>query len=103
MDGTTCRQSAFQDLVVGAKENGKLDPVIVSSCIYLEGKKSEIQKKTITTVLVNLNISLVQWREITEREFPGRLDVLELISIPGSVNVVKIGNNGATTFDTCNS
>eukprot|EP00957_Ditylum_brightwellii_P050246 3810677-Ditylum_brightwellii.AAC.1 len=48
-------------------------------------------------------MSLVQWREVTEIEFPGRLDVLKLIPIPGSVDTVKIGSNGATMSDTCNS
>eukprot|EP00957_Ditylum_brightwellii_P039599 2995239-Ditylum_brightwellii.AAC.1 len=49
MDGTTRQQIAFQDLVIGIKENGKLDPVIVSSCICLEDELSEMQTKTITT------------------------------------------------------
>ena len=45
----------------------------------------------------------MRWRKVTHREFSGRLDLTRLIKIPGSVDIAKIGNNGATTSDTCNS
>ena len=46
-DGTTCRQIAFQNLVIALREDGKLDPVIVSSCLILEDETSETQVKSI--------------------------------------------------------
>ena len=40
-DTTSCRQCAFQALVVGLiDEDGFLDPVIVFSCIFLENETS---------------------------------------------------------------
>ena len=40
-DGTTRRQIAFQNLVIALLEDGDLDPVIVSSCMYVENETSE--------------------------------------------------------------
>ena len=43
-DGTSRRQIAFQNLVIGLlDENDKFDSVIASSCIFLENEKSEKQ------------------------------------------------------------
>ena len=40
-DGTTRRQIAFQNLVIALMEDGDLDPVIVSSCMFVENETSE--------------------------------------------------------------
>ena len=40
-DGTTRRQIAFQNLVIALMENGELDPVIVSSCMFVENETAE--------------------------------------------------------------
>ena len=42
-DGTSRRQIAFQNLVIALMEDGKLDPVIVSSCIFIKDETSEKQ------------------------------------------------------------
>ena len=46
-DGTSRRQIAFQNLVIALMEDGKLDPVIVSSCMVVEDETSENQVKSI--------------------------------------------------------
>ena len=47
-DATSCRQCAFQALVVGLMdEDGLLDPVIVSYCIFLENETSPTTFDTI--------------------------------------------------------
>ena len=48
-DGTSCQQIAFQDLVISVIEDDKLNPVIVSSCMYLEDESSDMQVKSIIT------------------------------------------------------
>ena len=48
-DGTTRRQTAFQDLIIALMEDDVLDPVIVSSCIILENETSEGQLNAILT------------------------------------------------------
>ena len=50
-DGTTRRQIAFQNLVIALMEDGKLDPVIVSSCMILEDETSETQVKSIVDMV----------------------------------------------------
>ena len=46
-DGTTRRQIAFQNLVIGLMEGGEFDSVIASSCIILENETSAIQVESI--------------------------------------------------------
>ena len=50
-DGTSRRQIAFQNLVIALMENGKLDPVIVLSCMVVEDETSENQVKSITDMV----------------------------------------------------
>lgn len=50
-DGTSRRQIAFQNLVIALMEDGKLDPVIVSSCMVLEDETSEKQVKSIVDMV----------------------------------------------------
>ena len=55
-NGTTRRQIAFQNLVIALMEDGKLDPVIVSSCMILKDETSETQVKSIVD-MVRSNIN----------------------------------------------
>ena len=50
-DGTSRRQIAFQNLVIALMEDGKLDPVIVSSCMVVEDETSENVVKTIVEMV----------------------------------------------------
>ena len=56
-DATSCRNCAFQALVVGIMdENGLLDPVIVFSCIFLENDTSQT---TFDTIVDKVSIFLM--------------------------------------------
>ena len=57
-DGTSRRQIAFQNLVIALMENGKLDPVIVSSCMVVEDETSKNQVKSITDVVCHIYYTL---------------------------------------------
>ena len=46
-DGTSRRQIAFQNMVIGLMEDGTLDPVIVSSCMVVKNETSEMLVKSI--------------------------------------------------------
>ena len=46
-DGTTRRQTEFQNLIIGLMEEEKLNPVIVSSCMWLEDGTSENQVQSV--------------------------------------------------------
>ena len=58
-DGTTQRQIAFQNLVIALREDGKLDPVIVSSCMILEDETSETEVKSIVDMVCHLNFGML--------------------------------------------
>ena len=47
-DGTARRQIAFQNLVIGLKQNKKFDSVIASSCIFLKNETATKQVEAIT-------------------------------------------------------
>lgn len=57
-DGTSRRQIAFQNLVIALMENGKLDPVIVSSCMVVEDETSENQVKSIMDMVRHIYYTL---------------------------------------------
>jgi hypothetical protein len=46
-DATTRRQVPFQAVIVALMTDGKLDPVIVSSCIFMEDETAE---KTVESI-----------------------------------------------------
>ena len=48
IDATSCRQIYFQDLLVGIMDDdGMNDPVVVSSCIFMEDETSETGSKCV--------------------------------------------------------
>ena len=56
-DTTSCPQCSFKALVVGIMdEDGLLDPVIVSSCIFLENETSQT---TFDTIVDKVSIFLM--------------------------------------------
>ena len=58
-DGTSKRQIAFQNLVIALMEEGKLDPVIVSSCMILEDESSETQVQSIVDMVRQVTIVML--------------------------------------------
>ena len=54
-DGTTRRQIAFQNFVIALMEDGDLDTVIVSSCMYLENETSERCVQSIIETVSNMS------------------------------------------------
>ena len=56
-DGTSRRQISFQNLVIEVMIDSKLDPVTVSSCMFLEDETSNNQVKSIVNQL-RLNVNM---------------------------------------------
>ena len=67
-DGTTRRQIAFQNIVIVLMEDGNLDPVIVSSCMYVENETSERCAQSIIETVSNINIYYVSRRSVWTRD-----------------------------------
>ena len=124
-NGTTRRQIAFQNLVIGLHNGDKFEQVIASSCIFLENETSEKQVEAVKEKvtfhfelhfdcsssnaiavsylsdfqLKHLQVFLERWRKITEEEFP---DLLDLLPSANDINISKL-ENGSVMTDTCNS
>jgi len=72
-DGTSRRQIAFQNLVIALMENGKLDPVIVSSCMVLKDETSENQVEAILDMVSVFGIQLCLMflnYQLTQKSYP---------------------------------
>ncbi len=61
-DGTTRQQIPLGALIIGmlASDNNMIDPIVVSSCIFMENKTSEMQAKGIVDK-VRANDWNVKW------------------------------------------
>ena len=46
-DATTRRQVPFQALIIALMSDGKLDPIVVSSCIFMEDETAEKEVESI--------------------------------------------------------
>ena len=46
---------------------------------------------------------LTAWREITKREYPGRQDLLDIITSPCQLSIANISKGGWIMTDTCNA
>ena len=82
------------------KDDNQLDPVVVSSCIFLEDETSEKQTDGILEKLNLLKIRLRRLREVVEERFPNKI---HLLPSDNDIDVSKMGYGGAITTDTCNS
>ena len=75
--------------------------------LFLEAEIKHVFSQ-IVSVLIHLQLDklkhrLLRWHEITEKEFPGRADLLSLIPKSDSSNIDKLGHRGTITTDTCNA
>ena len=72
-DGTSRRQIAMQNLVIGLMEENKLDPVIVSSCQFVKNETSEacaesiVETVSIGPVIITVCHSLLQSNQIEKQ------------------------------------
>ena len=59
-DATTRRQVPFQALIIGLMSDGVLDPVIVSSCIFMEDESAVKEVESIEKkVSIHLNLLIL--------------------------------------------
>ncbi len=66
-DATTRRQCTFQSLIIGLMDSEKkLDPVTVSSCIFLEDESAETTVESILAKVSGIVRGIVTWVFIRE-------------------------------------
>ena len=81
-------------------DDNQLNPLIASSCIFLEDKTSEKQVEGIIEEIESLKNRLKRLREVLEESCPRELDFLPL---DDQIDISKFGHEGVITTETCNS
>ena len=99
-DGTSRRQSAIQNLIIGIKEDGQLRNIALSSSIVLPGESSEEQFDAILEMLSKGGDRLNRWAQVCEERYPGYAH-----DIPKDcgMNLRKLSSGGSVNTDTCNA
>ena len=69
-DGTSRRQSAIQNLIIGIKEDSKLRNIALSSSLILKGESSEEQFKAVTATIVRGGERLKHWAGVCKMKYP---------------------------------
>jgi hypothetical protein len=97
-DATTQRHLTWSALVIGLMgSDHNLDPVIVSSCIFLEDESAQVTNDALFSKIDSLKGNLQRFRDEVQRSCP---DLLVQIPYPSSINRKKLKD---TVFmgDTC--
>ena len=100
-DATTRRQIPFTALVIGLLgDEDNIDPVVVSSCIFMEDEKSDTQADGILAKIDSLKHQLERLSSMVEEKCP---DKIELVPSPDEIDIEKLGDGGVVMTDTCNA
>ena len=99
-DGTSRRQSAIQNLIIGIKEDSKLRNIALSSSLILKGESSEEQFEAIAAMIARGGERLKRWADVCETKYPSyEHDIPKDICM----NIGKLSRGGLITSDTCNA
>jgi hypothetical protein len=102
-DATTRRQISFTALVIGLlgdEENDAIDPVIVSSCIFMADERAETQADGIEHKIALLKRRLERLLNAVKERVPQKA---ALIPSPDGIDLNKLGFDGVAMTDTCNT
>ena len=99
-DGTSRRQIALQNLVIGVIEDDVLRTLVLLSAIILKGESSEEQSEAIVSMVQRGAKRLERWSEKMKAIYP---TYKHDIPPPNQMNLYKLGAGGAVTSDTCNA
>ena len=100
-DATTKRQQSFQTLIIGVgTDGGAIDPVIISSCIFLEDESAETTFSSINDKILALKPRLTRLREIVKEQHPGNQALLDSIQSEDGITTKKLEDAWFTT-DNC--
>ena len=99
-DGTSRRQSALQNLIIGIKEDGQLRNIALSSSIILAGETSEEQVDAISEMISKGGERLKRWAKVIAERYPGyQHDIPE----DCGMDIGKLSSGGGLNSDTCNA
>jgi hypothetical protein len=101
MDATTRRQIPFTALVIGLLgDEDNIDPVVISSCIFMDDEKAVTQGDGILSKIDSLKHRLQRLASVVEEKCPEKLDNLPS---PDGIDIGKLGDGGVVMTDTCNA
>ena len=97
-DATTRRQQSFQTLIIGVgTDDDSIDPVIISSCIFLEDESAETTFTSLNNKILALKPRLTCLRQIVAEQYPGRDDLLAAIPSEDGITTKKLEEAWFTT------
>jgi hypothetical protein len=100
-DGTSRRQTAIQNTVVGVLMDGGFKMVSLSSGILAENETAECLTGSIICTLKEGDQLLDDWRIVLERLYPSRQNLLNVIPQSQALTLAKLANDGMVSTDTC--
>eukprot|EP00956_Cyclotella_meneghiniana_P019144 scaffold32561_cov32-Cyclotella_meneghiniana.AAC.5 len=99
-DGTTRRQTEFQNVVIGILTASGYRRVALDSCIISEEHNAKSVTSSIIVAFQRSGKLLDQWRAVTEEMYPDRPDLLHKIPSSKDMSLSKLAK-GFTMTDTC--
>ena len=90
-DATTKRQQSFQTLIIGIETNDSaIDPVVISSCIFLEDESAKTTFASITNKILALKDRLISLRAIVKELYPNNQDLLDATPSEDGITIAKL-------------
>jgi hypothetical protein len=102
-DGTSWRQTAIQNAVVGILTDGGFKMVNLSSGILAENETAKCLTGSIICTFKEGGQLLDDWRIVLKRLYPSRQDLLDMIPQSQALTSAKLANDGMVSTDTCNT
>ena len=102
-DGTSRKHISVQNLIIGYMEENGYKTTVLDSAILADDETSESVTLSIIKTFKE-GASLLQiWRNVTERMYPGRDDLMKYLPLAAQLNITKLIGGGSMMTDTCNA
>ena len=94
--------NSIATLVIGllGDSESELNPVVVSSCIFMDDERAETQADGLLEKIDSLKDRLLHLTEELKIDHPDKVD---LIPSPDGIDISKLGGDGVIMTDTCNN
>ena len=99
-DGTKRRQIDIQNSVVRIAKNGGFITVCLDLAVIPEDETAVLLSEAMLRTFREARARLAAWRRLTEREYPDRPDLLEMIPKPADLSETKLARGGFLMTDT---
>ena len=101
LDGTSRRQITMNNAIVRIAILGGFRNICLNSAILSEDETSAMLTQTMLRTFREAKHILKSWHRVTEREYPDRDDLKQLLPPITEMSVAKLAKGGWTMTDTC--